>query len=440
MLTIERAKMLRGEITVPGDKSVSHRGLILGSMAHGSTVLKNFPFSLDCLSTAECLRSLGVRISLRHGRAVKISGKAEKGFSRPKDVLFAGNSATTVRLLAGALSGESFESIIDGDPSLRKRPMRRIVGPLTTMGANIQAREGEFAPLRIRGGSLRGITYELPVASAQVKTAILLAGLRATGRTTVREGTQSRDHTERMLRAMGAMVHEKEGRVTVEGGSRLEGIEIDVPGDFSSAAFFIVAALTVPDSELLLKNVGLNPGRTGLLSALQKMGADIRVEQDGEHSSEPVGSVCVRTSMLTGTVVEAGLIPSLVDEIPILALAATQARGETVIRNAGELRKKETDRIRATVNVLRALGAQAEEMEDGLAIMGPSALSGATIASEGDHRIAMMGATAALIARGKTCIVDSGCIDVSFPGFTGVLNAVVRWEDGSESGRGGRGA
>jgi len=425
MLTITEATKLHGEIILPGDKSIAHRGLILGSLAAGKTTLRNFPGSRDCLSTASCLRALGVEVSIKQTGEVIVAGTAEKGLSPPRDVLFAGNSGTTVRLLAGVLSAESFESVIDGDESIRRRPMRRIVEPLTRMGASISARDGEFTPLKIRGGRLKGIDYALPVPSAQVKSSILLAGLRASGPTKVRENIPSRDHTERMLRAMGAGVKVRNGSVVIEGGARLEGIDIDVPGDFSSAAFLIVAALILRNSELVIRGVGLNPSRTGLLAVLKKMGAEIRVEQAGKQKFEPLGNLKVRTSALSGTVVSGDMSTLLIDEIPILALAASQAQGETAIMNAGELRKKETDRISMTVSVLRAFGADIEEFEDGLIVRGPSALNGAMIDAGGDHRIAMMAAIAGLVARGKTQVADDDCINVSFPGFDETLRSLV---------------
>ncbi len=407
---------LEGRIEVPGDKSISHRALILNAIATGSAVVHNFPSSRDCLCTLECLRALGVSIRLERG-SVDITGGGDSGLDEPDDVLDAGNSATCLRLLAGVLAGQPFLTVITGDRSLRSRPMGRIVRPLETMGARIWGRRGDAkAPLAIRGGDLHGIEYETPVASAQVKSSVLLAGLYAQGETRVVEPAKSRDHTERMLRGMGASVVTDARTVAVMPG-RLRATDISIPGDISSAAFWMVAAAAHPNARILLPNVGVNPTRTGVLDVLGSMGADVRTSNERESGGEPVADIEVRSSQLKGTEIGGDMVPRMIDEIPVLALAGALANGRTVIRDAGELRVKESDRLQTTAAVLARLGAKVRERPDGLEIEGGAELEGCKCSSYGDHRIAMMLGVAALLSQGVTTIDRAEAADVSYSGF-----------------------
>jgi 3-phosphoshikimate 1-carboxyvinyltransferase len=403
---------------VPGDKSISHRAAILGAMARGETRIRGFSSAADCASTLACLRSLGVAVE-RDGDGVRIAGRGTESWRASEEPLDAGNSGSTLRMLAGALAGRPFRSVLTGDESLRRRPVERVATPLRAMGAQASSTEGR-PPLVIEGGRLFGITWELEVASAQVKTAVLLAGLQAEGTTTVREGQPSRDHTERMLRAFGVPVEQDGGAVSVHGGAVLEAAAVDVPGDASSAAFLIVAALVLPSSEVRIDDVLLNPGRTGFLDVLRSMGARIETGLVTE-SPEPVGWIVARTSELRGTTVGGDVVPALIDEVPALAVAAAHAEGTTTITGAGELRVKESDRIAALVENLRRLGARADELPDGLVVEGKAALRGGDVRSFGDHRIAMAMAIAALSAKGGTTIEDAECASVSFPEFWDVL-------------------
>jgi len=424
-LTITPARGLRGEVSVPGDKSISHRVVMLGSLAEGETVATNFLPSEDCLATVRCFRALGVEIDGPDRGTVRIRGRGLYGLSEPQDVLDAGNSGTTMRLLLGILAGQPFFSVLTGDGSLRRRPMGRVTAPLAEMGATVMGRDGaKYAPLAVSGGRLRGISYRLPVASAQVKSALLLAGLYADGPTRITEPVPTRDHTERMLAAFGAAFERKNGTVSIVPAPRLRGGEIAVPGDLSSAAFLIVAALITPESDLLLRGVGVNPTRTGLLDVLARMGARITVRETRTAGGEPVADIRVRSSTLRGTVVDGSLIPRLIDEIPVLAVAAVFADGETVIQDAAELRVKESDRLATVRQELAALGADIREQPDGLVIRGTGRLTGGRCRSYGDHRIAMAVAVGGLAASGKTVIDDPACINVSFPGFTDTLNSV----------------
>ncbi|MEW6541266.1 MAG: 3-phosphoshikimate 1-carboxyvinyltransferase [Bacillota bacterium] len=424
-LTVTPARGLRGEICVPGDKSISHRAVMLGSLAHGETAATNFLPGEDCLATVRCFRALGVEIEGPDKDAVRIRGRGPKALTEAPDVLDAGNSGTTMRLMLGILAGQPFFSVLTGDASLRRRPMGRVTGPLREMGATILGRDNaNLAPIAVTGGRLSGLKYWLPVASAQLKSALLLAGLFADGPTEITEPVATRDHTERMLNAFGARVARRGRVVTVSPSPDLGGREIRIPGDISSAAFFIVAALITPESDLVLKDVGVNPTRTGILDALADMGARISVSRPRETGGEPVADIRVRSSALRGTVIEGALIPRLVDEIPVLAVAAAYADGETVIRDAAELRVKESDRLTATRNELSGLGADIGETPDGLVIRGPRRLTGGECESHGDHRIAMAAAVAGLAASDVTIIRDSGCIDVSFPGFADALNSL----------------
>jgi len=408
--TIRHAKRFGGEITVPGDKSISHRALILGAIAEGETQIENLAPGKDVESTARCLRALGVKIEQEGTKAI-VRGRGLRGLQAPKEILDAGNSGTTMRLLAGVLAGQSFSATITGDDSLKKRPMRRIIEPLTLMGAKIYSKNG-LAPLTIEGSPLRGIQYQMPIASSQVKSCVLLAGLYASGTTTVIEPTPTRDHTERLLKYMGVI-----WRGGLEGGSQPQAREISVPGDISSAAFFIAAATLIRDAQLIIKDVGVNKTRTAFLDVLADMGASISINNEREESHEPRADLSIKHAELKAIEVGGTQIPGLIDELPILAIIATQAEGTTVIKDAQELRVKETDRIRATVDNLKKMGALIEEKPDGMMIRGPCKLKGAKVKSYGDHRIAMAFAIAGLIAEGETVIEGAEWADISFPGF-----------------------
>jgi len=421
-ISLAAAQTIRGRSTIPGDKSISHRALMLGAIARGETVIRGLASGEDVRSTMRCLRQLGVLIE-ENGNALRVQG----GLKKSATLLDAGNSGTTMRLLSGILAAQSFDTTITGDASLQRRPMRRIIAPLTKMGATISSRENGYAPLTIHGGKLRGIHYPLPVASAQVKSCVLLAGLHAEGETVVEEKIPTRDHSERLLHLMGANVSVSSDQcsvISVRAGE-LHGSEIEVPGDFSSAAFFIAAALLLVESELMIEHVGVNPTRTAFLEVLREMGAKIEIANLRNESHEPIADLIVRHQALRGTKVFGNRIPLLIDEIPILAIVATQAEGETHIRDAGELRVKESDRLAALAHNLRAMGAVVEELPDGLVITGPTKLRGAEIDSFGDHRIAMAFAIAGLLANSPTTIGAAECADISFPGFFEVLKNVI---------------
>ncbi|WP_285394744.1 3-phosphoshikimate 1-carboxyvinyltransferase [Lysinibacillus sp. fls2-241-R2A-57] len=408
---------LQGTLTIPGDKSVSHRSVMFGAIATGKTTVDGFLLGEDCLSTIDCFRKLGVKIEVE-GTNVSIDSPGIDGWQEPTEVLYTGNSGTTTRLMLGILAGSNGHSVMTGDASIGKRPMRRVIDPLRQMGAHITGRaDGQYTPLAIQGTTLRAIDYHMPVASAQVKSAILLAGLRAEGTTIVRETEVSRDHTERMLRQFGAKVDEVDGVISIKGGQTLTGTHVSVPGDISSAAFFLVAGAICEDSKIMLKNVGINPTRDGIIEVLQKMGASMTLIPDEDSQSEPTATITIETSALKGTTIEGDIIPRLIDEIPILALLATQANGKTIIKDAEELKVKETDRITAVVDELKKLGANIEATEDGMIIEGPTPLRGASLKTYGDHRIGMMGAVAALITDGAVILDDAECIAVSYPPF-----------------------
>ena len=417
-MRIERAPFFRGRFTLPGDKSISHRAAILGAMAEGKTLVRNYSPAADCASTLACLRGLGVGIT-RQESAVAIDGRGLEAWRPPAAVLDAENSGSTIRMLAGALAGRPFRSVLTGDDSLRRRPVERVAVPLRAMGATVLTTEGR-PPMTIDGGRLRGLTYDLPVASAQVKTAVLLAGLQAEGRTTVREPAPSRDHTERMLPAFGVRVERDGLCATVEGGARLRGTDVAVPGDASSAAFLVVAALVLPDSEVRLDGVLLSPTRTAFLDVLRAMGGRVEARLDATDP-EPVGSIVASSSSLHGTTVDPALVPSLIDEVPALAAAAAFARGEFTVAGASELRVKESDRIAALAEGLAALGARVRELPDGLVVEGGRPLRGSRVRSHGDHRIAMALSVAALAAEGATEVEGAECVAVSFPGFYALL-------------------
>ncbi len=424
--TIASARRLRGEITVPGDKSVSHRSVLFNAVGSGTAQVTNFLPGEDCLATIACMRALGVQIDFDPAaRTVRVEGRGITGLIESADVLDAGNSGTTTRLLTGLLSGFPFLSIITGDSSLRSRPMKRILEPLKQMGANISGRKGDtLAPLVIRGGGLKGITYQLPVASAQLKSCLLLAALYAEGETTLSGLIDSRDHTERMLTAMGASLQVSPEALVMSGPTRsLKAVDVAVPGDISSAAFWLVAASAHPDADLLLRNVGVNPTRTGLLDALTEMGADITRLNERTVAGEPVADLRVKSARLRGASVGGAMIPRLVDEVPALAVAALFAIGKSAVHDAAELRVKETDRIATVASEFGKLGATVETQPDGLLISGQAdKLTGGTVDSHGDHRLAMALAVAALLLPDGQAInlIDSQCADVSYPGF---------WED-----------
>lgn len=424
---IIRSKGLRGTVTVPGDKSISHRAVMMGSIAEGETLIKNFLTGEDCLSTMKCFKDLGVEFKGPHNGEVLVRGRGPGGLREPENILDAGNSGTTMRLITGILSGQPFFSVITGDESLKSRPMGRVAVPLRQMGATIMGRrENTLAPLAIRGGRLKAIDYASPVASAQVKSSILLAGLYAEGVTSVTEPLKSRDHTERMMKYFGAGIEVDGNRVKVQGGSVLRGGEITVPGDISSAAFLMVAASVVPDSDITIKNVGTNPTRDGIISALRQMGADIEMLESREMNGEPVSDIRVRSAGLKGTTIKGELIPRMIDEVPVLAVAASVAEGETVVRDASELKVKESNRIAAIVDELKKFGVDIEELPDGFIVKPGNRLKGATVDSRRDHRIAMAMTVAGLISEGQTVINGSDCVNISFPGFYDVLKSMEK--------------
>ncbi|MCM3114624.1 3-phosphoshikimate 1-carboxyvinyltransferase [Neobacillus sp. MER 74] len=417
---------LNGEITIPGDKSISHRSVMFGSIAHGETKVTNFLPGEDCLSTISCFRKLGVTIEESDGQ-LHIIGKGFEGLTEPNEVLDVGNSGTTIRLLMGILAGRPFFSSLVGDESIGKRPMTRVTNPLSELGAKIDGRNnGSYTPISIRGGELKPVNYQLPVASAQVKSALILAGLQAEGQSVIIEPEETRDHTERMIIKFGGEIHKDNQMIIVNGGQKLVGTTVHVPGDISSAAFFLVAGAIIPGSEVVLKNVGLNPTRTGIIEVMKKMGADLEIVQNEESSFEPMGDLIIKTSSLKGTVIEGDLIPKLIDEIPIIALLATQAEGTTIIKDAEELKVKETNRIDTVVHELKTLGAKIEATEDGMIIHGKTKLVGGTVASHGDHRIGMMLAIAALLCEEKAVLENPEAISVSYPNFFDHLNSLIK--------------
>ncbi|MBH8596613.1 MULTISPECIES: 3-phosphoshikimate 1-carboxyvinyltransferase [unclassified Thermoactinomyces] len=423
MIRTSRLGPFRLTTKVPGDKSISHRSVMFGSIAEGVTEIEGFLPGADCLSTIHCFRQMGVEIERTSPTSVRVKGKGFAGLAEPRVPLDVGNSGTTIRLLLGILAGSSIFATLVGDESIGRRPMGRVVKPLRRMGAVIDGRrDGSYTPLAVRGSKLTGIRYESPVASAQVKSCLLLAGLKAEGMTTVIEPSRSRDHTERMLPAFGCQVEVRDREVSLAGGQHLSAARVQVPGDISSAAFLLAAALVVPGAEVTIEDVGLNPTRTGILDALAMMGAKIQIEETGSWCNEPVGRVTVTAGELQGATIGGELIPRLIDEIPILAVVATQAKGTTVIKDAEELKVKETNRIATTVNELRKLGAKIEETEDGMIIEGPVVLSGGRCDSHGDHRIGMAMAIAGLAAEQEVIVEHTEAIDVSFPGFVNKIH------------------
>lgn len=402
---------------MPGDKSISHRSVMFGALAKGDTEISNFLRGADCLSTISCFRSMGVDIEEK-GENVLVHGKGLRGLRRPDGILDCGNSGTTTRLISGILAAQDFDVTLTGDESIQKRPMKRIIDPLSLMGAEIESVRGNgCAPLHITGAPLHGISYSTPVASAQVKSAILLAGLYADGETRVTEPAPSRNHTELMLSSFGADVRTEGTTVTIRQAEELYGQKIQVPGDISSAAFFIAAGLLIPGSEILLKNVGVNPTRDGVLRVFRRMGGSIETTVLSSGAGEPAADLLVKASRLHGVEIGGKEIPSLIDEIPVIAAAACFADGVTVIRDAAELKVKESNRIAAMTENLRAMGADVTETEDGMIIRGGRPLHGAVIDSRNDHRIAMTFAVAALAAEGETSIPQWDCVNISYPGF-----------------------
>lgn len=416
-MKLTRIEKLQGEIAIPGDKSISHRAVMFGSLAKGTTHISNFLAGADCLATIDCFRKMGIEIE-QDGTNVTVHGKGLHGLEKPEGLLDMGNSGTTTRLISGILAGQDFEVVLSGDASLNQRPMKRIMTPLRMMGAEIESVNGnDCAPLKITGKKLNAIHYDSPVASAQVKSCVLLAGLYADGKTSVTEPALSRNHTELMLRSFGVEVESHDRTAEITPPEEMTAVDIIVPGDISSAAYFIAAGLITPDSCIRLKNVGLNPTRDGLLRVCRQMGADIQMENVRDNGGEPAADLMIRTSRLKGTIVEGDLIPTLIDEIPVIALLAAFAEGETVIRDAQELRVKESDRIALTVDHLVKMGAEARGTEDGMIIHGGNPLHGAEIHCAYDHRIAMTFSIAGINADGETIIRDSECVDVSYPTF-----------------------
>ena len=429
--TIAPTRGLKGEVTIPGDKSISHRSIMLGSIALGTTEITHFLEGADCLSTIDCFRKMGVEIE-RKPSSILVHGKGLRGLTAPASTLNVGNSGTTTRLISGILSGQNFATTLSGDDSLNSRPMKRIMTPLNTMGAHIRSlNDNGCAPLHIRPGALHGIHYQSPVASAQVKSAVLLAGLYADSPTSVTEPALSRNHTELMLQGFGAYVAtdlHTDGTATahVEPCKELYGQQICVPGDISSAAYFIAAALLVPGSELLVKNVGTNFTRAGFLKVCKAMGADIETVSQTIEGGESRADLLVRYSHLKGTVIEGDIIPTLIDEIPMIAIMAAFADGQTVIRDAAELKVKETNRIDTVTAGLKAMGPEITPTDDRMIIEGTGHLNGASIQSYLDQRIAMAFSVAGLASDGETQIVDSQCVDVSYPEFYADLNKLMK--------------
>jgi 3-phosphoshikimate 1-carboxyvinyltransferase len=430
-IRIKGKAAVRGRLVLPGDKSISHRVAMLASVARGKSIIEGFATSADCAATLDCIERLGVRVEREAGRRVMIEGRGLYGYATasPEVELYAANSGSTMRMLSGLLAGQSFRSVIDGDASLRRRPMARIIEPLRLLGAHIEAREGNLAPLVITGRKLRGIDYTSKQSSAQVKSCVLLAGLYGEGRTIFKEPAPSRNHTELMLKEFGANFNSESvggaDVLSVEGGKELKAVSYTVPGDPSSAAFFIAASTLLPDSNLTIKSVNLNPSRTAFIEVLKSLGANITLSNYDIRHGEPSGDLHITTSWLAAgqkaVVLSGGVIANLIDEIPILAVVGTQLEGRLEVRDARELRVKESDRIRSVVEGVRNMGGLVEELEDGLIIEGPQRLRGGVVESAGDHRVAMAFAVAGLVADGVTEIRDADCVDVSFPGFFDLL-------------------
>lgn len=420
-----RKHIFRGELSVPGDKSISHRGIMLGAIANGTTEITNFLQGADCLSTISCFQKLGIVIENKGSQAL-VHGRGLHGLAAPSQVLDVGNSGTTTRLISGILAGQPFPSTLDGDASIRRRPMKRIFTPLSAMGAHFQCQDSGCAPFTIQGGNLRHIHYHSPIASAQVKSAILLAGLYGDGITRVTEPVLSRDHTERMLAGFGADITSEGTTASIRPEPKLEAQSIHVPGDISSAAYFIALGLITPGSEILIQNVGINPTRSGILTAAAAMGAELTLLNERNVSGEPVADILVTSSSLHGTVIEGAQIPTLIDEIPIIAIMAAFAEGATTIKDAQELKVKESDRIAVVSENLNAMGGKVTPMEDGMIIEGGYPLHGAHIRTFQDHRIAMSFYIAALNADGESTFDDRSCVAVSYPSFYQDIEALMQ--------------
>ena len=417
-MELMQAKMpLRGEVKIPGDKSISHRAVMFGALADGTTRVTNFLQGADCLSTISCFRKLGIDIENTQ-EEIRIHGKGLHGLTAPTEILDTGNSGTTTRLISGILAGQNFTTTLTGDASIQSRPMGRIIKPLSMMGATVESLKGnQCAPLQIQGHPLTAIHYQSPVASAQVKSCVLLAGLYADGITSVTEPYLSRNHTELMLSHFGARVTSEGTTASISPDSELHGLDISVPGDISSAAYFLAAGSLIPNSEILIQNVGINPTRDGIITVCNAMGADLTLLNEHVVSGEPVADLLIRTSQLKATTIEGAIIPTLIDELPVIALMACFAEGTTIIRDAAELKVKESDRIQVMVDNLTAMGAHVEGTDDGMIIEGGHPLHGAVVDSHLDHRIAMTFAIAGKLASGETEITGAECVDISYPGF-----------------------
>jgi 3-phosphoshikimate 1-carboxyvinyltransferase len=426
-INVKHVTPLEGEIYPPPDKSISHRAVILSSLSEGRSSIKNFLRAEDPLRTLRAFQQMGIEIQEKD-EGIIVHGKGLNGLEEPLHTIDCGNSGTTMRLLCGVLAGQPFSSTLTGDDSLIRRPMQRVINPLTKMGARIESKQGGYPPLTINKGTLRPIDYESPIASAQIKTAILLAGLYSRGITSVTEPDKSRDHTERMLKAAGVTIDTKGLKVSVTGEARIQPLEITIPGDFSSAAFFIVAGTLIKSSKILIKNVGINPTRTGLIDILDRMGANIIFQNKKEVSGEPVADIFVRYAQLCGIEISNNLLLRAIDEFPILCIAASAARGTTKITGAKELRVKESDRIASMAKELTKMNVEVDELEDGIIIKGTENLQAATVQSFGDHRVAMALTIAGLKTRGEITVEGVECINTSFPGFFDILNTLKRTE------------
>jgi len=424
-MNLNKVSSLKGEITIPGDKSISHRAIMLGAISEGLTEVCNFLRGADCLSTIACFQKMGVKIDDRND-VIQIHGRGLHGLTAPSELLDVGNSGTTTRLISGILAGQSFTSTLNGDDSIQRRPMNRIITPLSQMGAIIESLKGNgCAPLRISPSKLHGIHYQSNVASAQVKSAILLAGLYSEGKTSVTEPARSRNHTELMLNYFGGTVTMEDTTATVIPVTELYGQKVEVPGDISSAAYFMAAAAIVPNSEVLIKNVGINDTRDGIIHVMNSMGANLTIQNNRILSGEPVADILVKASNLHGITIGGSLIPTLIDELPIIAVLAACANGTTIIKDAGELKVKESNRIDVMVQNLSLMGVHVTATEDGMIIEGGNPMTGATIQTKLDHRIAMSFAIASLIAEGTTTLIDGECVNISYPNFYDDLNQLV---------------
>jgi len=422
-LIIKKCDAPAGKISVGGDKSITHRSLLIASICQGETAIHNYSRADDCFSTLKCLKKLGVNIEVNE-EAILVKGSGLNDLKEPENILFCGNSGTTIRLLTGLLAGQHFFSVLNGDESLRSRPMRRVLEPLGLMGANINSRKNGLAPLSIVGSKLKGIEYKLPVASAQVKSALMFAGLFANSKTVIEEPIPTRDHTEKMFEFFGIKFSREDAHITVFPGGQFNARTIQIPNDISSAAFFIVLGVMSAEEKIIIENTGINPLRCGIIEVLKNAGADITISNHRIIANEPVADIIVGKSKIEPFTIAGAMIPKLVDEIPVLVVLATQLNGKSIIKDAQELRVKETDRIKAIAMELKKLGADIEEKEDGLVIKGPAKLKGSMCNSYNDHRIAMALTIAGLIAEGKTIIKDANCISISFPAFIKIIKKV----------------